>query len=307
VGGRSGGDGVRPAALAAAMTRRASTQSYLTIRWLTDPARRADAFAFYAYFRWLDDMVDEHLPDAAARRALVDRQRRVLGPAAGRPADLAPEERMGAALADAAARPGGAGLGRALDAMCDVMAFDAARRGRLVTAAELDACTQDLAVAVTEALHHCIGHGCRTPHEGRYVAVTGAHVAHMLRDMAEDLAAGYCNVPAELLDGAPPAFADLAEPALRAWVRDRVALARSCLAAGRRYVAGVDSARCRLAGHAYVARFAWVLDAIEADGFHLRPAYPERATARGGLAIAVGGARSWLTSPRRADDPVAVG
>ncbi len=287
---------------AAGSTRAASRQSYLTIRWLADRARREDAFAIYAWFRWLDDLVDEHLPDAEARLELVARERRVL--AGERPADLVPEERLLVHLADTAvaAGPDGAGLRQSLTSMLDVMAFDAARRGRLVGAGELDTCTRDLAVAVTEAIHHCIGHGCDSPRdEARYVAVTGAHVAHMLRDLAEDLDAGYCNVPAELLAGAAPSFADLAEPALRAWVRDRVALARSCFASGRAYLARVDNARCRLAGHAYVARFEWVLDAIERDGYRLRAGYPERATARGGLTIAAGTVRSALRRPGPAD------
>jgi phytoene/squalene synthetase len=179
-----------------------------------------------------------------------------------------------------------------------VTEFDARRRGRPVTQDELDAYTHDLAVSVTEALHHCIGHGCGCPRdESRYVAVTGAHVAHMLRDLAEDVAAGYLNLPAGLLadDVRPDDLLDhLQTPAVRAWVRDRVELARSCFATGRRYLAQVESARCRLAGHAYVARFEWVLDAIERDGCALRAAYPQRATFRGGLRIAADGARSAL-------------
>ena len=45
----------------------------------------------------------------------------------------------------------------------------------------------------------------------------------------------------------------------------------------------VESARCRLAGYAYVARFEVVLDAIERDGYLLRSDYPERKSARAGL------------------------
>jgi phytoene/squalene synthetase len=287
---------LRDVALAAAITRRASHQSYLTIRWLADPTYRVDAFALYAYFRWLDDRVDEDLPDEAARIAFVARQRELLAAAAHGDGlgPLAPQEAflvhlVGPARGQWEAR---AGAVRSVAGMLDVMDFDARRRGRAVTQEQLDAYTDDLAVAVTEALHHCIGHGegC-PPREVRYVAVAGAHVAHMLRDLVEDLEAGYVNVPAGLLPD-PPTLADVHAPAMREWVADRVALARSRFDVGRRALAQVENARCRLAGHAYVARFEWVLDAIERDGFRLRPGYPERSTLRGGLRIAVDGARS---------------
>ncbi len=296
-----------PAARAATITKKASRQSYLTIRWLADRDYRDDAFALYAYFRWLDDTIDERLADRDGRLAFVGRQRDLLARAAGGATATAlselsvtPEEALLVGLARrAGVRPTDAetGLLLSLRSMLDVMEFDARRRGRPVTQGELDAYTHDLAVSVTEALHHCIGHGCGCPRdESRYVAVTGAHVAHMLRDLAEDVAAGYLNLPAGLLPEGAVAGDDvlvhLHSPAVRAWVKDRVEVARECFATGRTYLARVESARCRLAGHAYVARFEWVLDAIERDGYALRAAYPERATLRGGLRIAADGARS---------------
>lgn len=286
-------------------------QSYLTIRWLADRAFRADAFALYAYFRWLDDTVDEHLVDRDQRLTFVARQRHLLARAvAGSTvADPSPEEALlvGLVRPDRAGSSGAVraetsdgladGLVLSLESMFDVMEFDARRRGRPVTEAELDDYTRDLAVAVTEALHHCIGHGRPSPHdETRYEAVTGAHVAHMLRDLAGDLGAGYLNVPAELLADGEVSMEDLHAPALRGWVRDRVELARSCFATGRRYLAGVENARCRLAGHAYIARFEWVLDAVARDGYRLRPAYPERGSLRGGLTIAADATRSALAA-----------
>lgn len=307
----------RPAPLAAATTRTASMQSYLTIRCLADRAYRADAFALYAYFRWLDDMVDERLGSQDERLAFVSRQRSILRQAAESGAvegaavgELSPEENLLVGLLRPTGSASGLGSTRAeslggpadglllsLRSMLDVMEFDARRRGRPVTQRELDDYTRTLAVAVTEALHHCIGHGSRSPHdETRYVAVTGAHVAHMLRDLAEDLDAGYLNVPSEVLGGGGLCREELHAPALREWVRDRVALARSCFATGRECLARIESARCRLAGHAYIARFEWVLDAVESDGYRLRAAYPERATLRGGLAIAADGARSALAA-----------
>ena len=296
--------------LAARITRDASTQSYLTIRWLADPRYRADAFAIYAWFRWLDDTVDERLPDRERRLAFVARQRRLLalgtdGPAPGADAGdlgpLAPEESLLVRLGASAAALGTDGdrLHLSLRTMLDVMDLDARRRGRPVTQRELDEYTHLLAVAVTEALHHCIGHGCRCPHDGtRYTAVTGAHVAHMLRDLVEDLDAGYVNVPAEVLDEPGASLEDLHAPAMRAWVRDRVELARSCFAVGRRYLEQVEDPRCRLAGHAYTARFEWVLDAIERDEYRLRAGYPERSSVRGGARIAADAARSALAARR---------
>jgi phytoene/squalene synthetase len=123
----------------------------------------------------------------------------------------------------------------------------------------------------------------------------------MLRDLVVDVDAGYVNVPSEVLAEPGASLDDLHGPAMRAWVRDRVELARSCFAVGRRYLAQVEDARCRLAGHAYTARFEWVLDAIEQDGYRLRAGYPERATVRGGLRIAADAARSALAAGRRAE------
>jgi len=286
---------------AAALTRAASMQSYLTIRWLADRAYRDDAFAIYAWFRWLDDTVDEDLTTAGERLDFIARQRSILARTAdgASPADISPEEALLVRLVRPCAAGANPGLLLSLTSMLDVMEFDARRRGHRVTQAALDDYTHTLAVAVTEALHHCIGHGCGCPHDAsRYVAVTGAHVAHMLRDLAEDVSAGYANVPVDAVAEAPTSLADLHTPEVRAWVQDRVALARSCFATGRTYLARVENARCRLAGHAYVARFEWVLDAIERDGYRVRSAYPERATVRGGLAIAADAARSALAARR---------
>ena len=311
--------GARPAPLAAAMTRTASMQSYLTIRWLADRDYRADAFSLYAYFRWLDDTVDERLVDRDQRLTFVARQRSLLSEAAtgATPAGLSPEEALLVDLfrSDRASSGCGeirpetldgqnGGLLLSLRSMLDVMEFDARRRGRQVTQDELDGYTDELAIAVTEALHHCIGHGQHSPHdESRYVAVAGAHVAHMLRDLVEDLDAGYVNVPSELLADGSVSLEDLHAPALRAWVHDRVELARSCFDTGRRYLARTENARCRLAGHEYIARFEWVLDAVERDGYRLRPSYPERGTLRGGLTIAADGARSALVAARPGSRP----
>lgn len=137
-----------------------------------------------------------------------------------------------------------------------VMAFDTDRLGRRITGDELSRYSQRLAVGVTEAMHHSIGHDRPAPRRcrDRYQAVMGAHITHTLRDMIDDVRMGYYNIPS-----AHPAANNLAAHVFdslpyRSWVRERVQLARDCFAAGSRYAAAVPCRRCRFAGFAYMSR-----------------------------------------------------
>src|SRR6185295_10600559 len=47
-----------PQTIAASITKAASKQTYYTIRFLVDRKSAADAYRAYAYFRWVDDMLD---------------------------------------------------------------------------------------------------------------------------------------------------------------------------------------------------------------------------------------------------------
>lgn len=281
--------------LAETATRHASTQSWLTIRLLADRERRSAAFRLYAYFRWIDDMLDEQIVDPCERLVFVERQRTVLRSAMDgdsgervpvrNPEALVPQERM---LIDLVQGVCGRekGLALSLENMYAVMEFDACRRGQVVDKASLDIYTRQLSIAVTEALHLCIGYDCFAPQdETRYAAVAGAHIAHMLRDHMEDMRVGYCNVPRETLEATPFDLEDVASANCRAWVRERVCQARHLFAVGREYLSHVESLRCRLAGHAYIARFVWVLDTIEQEQYLLRADYRDRKRLLAGMRI----------------------
>jgi hypothetical protein len=275
---------------AKAITRAASAQTYYTIHWLADRDRAADAYRAYAYFRWVDDRVDESAGEPADKAAFLRRQAALLeagyrAASYGRPmpGDLRAQERLLAELIARDEEPD-SGLQAYLRHMMAVMAFDCERRGRLISAAELDAYTDRLATAVMEGLLHFIGHGCRAPAgEARYLAVRGAHIIHMLRDTVEDTAAGYYNVPAEYLAAHGLSVNDRERPAYRAWVAGRVAEARDCFHRGRAFIAQVENPRGRLAGRAYIARFEWMANLIERDGYRLRAAYPERKSFKAGF------------------------
>jgi hypothetical protein len=267
--------------LAASITKAASRQTYYTVRLLADSDRKTDAYRAYGYFRWVDDTLDanaESETGPSARRDFLARQKTLLERCyrGGPTPTVSPEERL---LVDLVRRDPdrNSGLESYLRHMMAVMEFDAGRRGRLISQAELDEYTHCLAVAVTEAVHYFIGHDDPAPRDGlRYRAVSAAHITHMLRDTYDDLRAGYYNVPSEFLRANRIGPEAIGHPAYRAWVKSRVRLAREYFRTGSEHFRRLGNVRIRLAGFAYAARFECVLDRIEAEGYLLRPEYPER-------------------------------
>jgi hypothetical protein len=258
--------------LAGTITEVASPPTHHIIGLLVDRNRTQDAYRAYAYFRWVDDWLDQTRRDRDDRLTFVRRQQALIDRAyAGtHPRDLTMEEQMVVDLIRTDDEPN-SGLRLYIQNMMAVMAFDAERRGRLISARELSEYTHWLAVGVTEALHYFIGHDDPSPRSAsRYLAVTAAHITHMLRDTYEDLAAGYFNVPCEYLTAHGIGPSEVHSDAYRAWVQSRVQLARDYFKAGREYLAQVWNVRCRIAGHAYCLQFERVLDAIEREAYWLR-------------------------------------
>jgi len=264
--------------LARSITREASAQTYYTIGMLVDRDLVPDAYRAYAYFRWVDDLIDSLAQTKAERLAFIRRQKELLGRCirGERLLDLTPEEWM---LVDLLGRERTTnnGLRAYASLMMDLMEFDASRRGRLVSQEELAWYPQCLGKAVTEALHYFIGNRDRQRmSRERYLAATAAHITHMLRDTVSDLADGYFNIPSEYLEEHRISQHDIRSEAYRIWVRNQVDLARKYFKVGKRYLASLENQRLRLAGYAYCARFEGVLETIESDGYFIRRAYGER-------------------------------
>lgn len=285
---------------AESITESASKQTYYTIRLLVDRERAADAYCAYAYFRWVDDTLDEGSASTTKRLAFLERQKSLHESCfqGDFPRDATLEENMLIELVRKDQNKN-SGLHLYLRNMMQVMDFDAMRRGKLISQAELNEYTGWLAIAVTEAMHYFIGHHSYSPHdETRYLAVSGAHIAHMLRDTFDDLEAGYYNIPREVLEGNHIGPQDIHSKAYCAWVKSRVQLARGCFQAGRDYLAKVEERRCQLTGMAYTARFEWVLNEIEREGYCLRPDYSERKRFGAGLQMGLSILSSVINSHR---------
>jgi phytoene/squalene synthetase len=263
--------------LASSITKAASKQTYYTIRLLVDRERMNDAFYAYAYFRWVDDHIDADSGSAFERMAFMERQKSLLENCYQGvvPRDTNIQEKMLVELVQHDDEKN-SGLEVYLRNMMAVIDFDARRRGRLISQIELNEYTRLLSSAVTEAMHYFIGHGEYAPHdETRYMAVSAAHIAHMLRDTWEDIRAGYFNIPREYLRAKGISPQDVESDPYRAWVQERVNLARDGFNAGKDYMAQLENIRCRIAGYAYVARFEVILDAIERLDYRLSSEYPQ--------------------------------
>jgi len=289
-----------PPTIAPFITKAASKQTYYTIRFLADRERVADAYRAYAYFRWVDDTLDEdsalpkitgtvvsakNMSGAHERITFLERQKSLLEKCYHGEiiSNATPEENMLIKLVRHDHEKN-SGLQSYLRNMMQVMDFDARRRGRLISYADLNEYTHWLATAVTEAMHYFIGHDCFSPHnEIRYLAVSGAHITHMLRDTFDDVQTGYFNMPREMLESNHIRPNDIHSKPYRTWVQTRVQLARQYFKAGRDYLTQVENPRCRLAGFAYTARFEWLLDTIEQEHYSLRPDYSERKSVHTGI------------------------
>lgn len=263
------------AVLARSITRAGSSQSYYTARLLADRDLVDDCLRAYAYFRWVDDVVDGPSPSAAERLAFMRRERALIdGLYRGQiVAGLRPEEEI---VVDLIRNDRGerSGLQSFIRNFLAIIEFDAHRRGRLISGEELAWYSDCLGRAVTDAIQYFIGNGHPYPaDENRYLAATAAHVTHMLRDMVSDLKEGYYNIPREYLEEHNIGPQDVNSAAFRAWVRERVHLARRYIRDGKRYLDGLEVLRCKIAGYWYCARFETILDAIERDNYVLRPEY----------------------------------
>jgi phytoene/squalene synthetase len=293
--------------LARSITRAGSSQTYRIIRWLADRDLRADAYRAYAYFRWLDDQIDGEALSRGERLALLHRQRGLLAYAARGDASAAPgpEEQL---LLDLLERERRAhpGLRSYLHHMMNVMAFDAARRGETVSAQELTAYSRHLSRAVMDGLSYFVGHDVVYPQTpDRLLAVTGAHIVHMLRDASADVRTGYYNVPREFLDAHRLAPQDLQAAGYREWVRQRLQLARRCFSLGRGYITSFRNLRVRLAGMAYCGRFEGILRRLETNGRGPDPAEASERLASGSpdpSARALGRGRLLRSSRPRMDE-----
>ena len=264
--------------LARSITKKNSKQSYFTALLLVDKDLVEDCLRAYAYFRWADDIIDISSQSHKERISFVKRQKGLINRLYNQeyPGDLKPEEQMIADLIHHD-REENSGLQSFICNFFAILEFDAQRKGCLISQSELTWYSNCLAKSVTDAIQYFIRNGHPYPHgESHYLAANAAHITHMLRDMVSDIAEGYINIPDEYLEAHGIDPDDMESPPFRAWVQERVKLAREYFREGKWYLDELQVLRCKIAGYWYCARFEGILDIIERDGYILRAEYKEQ-------------------------------
>ena len=212
----------RSAYLSRKLTRESSIQSYITALLLVDKDLQEDCLRAYAYFRWVDDQVDDPNTSYRERVAFITRQKRLVDSLYRnqKPRDLSSYEEI---IADLIIhdRSYNSGLRSFVNNFIRIIEFDAHRKNQLISQEQLDWYSQRLGIAVTDAIQYFVRNGHPYPDsEYRYSATTAAHITHMLRDMREDIGEGYFNYPAEY------SGLEIDSHEFKEWVRSRVLAAR---------------------------------------------------------------------------------
>ena len=263
--------------LARSITRQGSKQAFYTARLMVDRDLVDDFLRAYAYFRWMDDVIDITSSSEEERIAFTKRQKLLINTLYNReePDGLSQEEEILADLIEND-RFEQSGLRSFIENMFAIIEFDAHRKGRLISGVELDWYTDRLARSVTDGMQYFIGNGHPYPHtENRLLAAEAAHIIHLLRDMSEDTAEGFINIPKEYLEEHDISPTDFDSEAYLIWVKSRVELSREYFDRGKQYLNSLGVLRCKMVGYWYCARFEGVLDSIENDNYLLRPEYSE--------------------------------
>ncbi len=287
----------KTAELAQSITWAGSKQTYLTGRLMVDKDLVNDFYRAYAYFRWVDDLVDapasvkEYIlvdedtsrdvssSSADERISFIRRQREIIDRLYNNEKleDLTSGEEI---LADLINHDRGkdSGLQSFIRNMFAIIEFDSFRMGSLIREIELTWYTNSVAKSVTDGLQYFVGNGHPYPiTDMRYSAALAAHITHLLRDMLPDMKDGFINIPREYLEAHHITPDDVQSTPYRDWVRSRSELARELFQEGKSYLNEMNVLRTKIVGYWYCARFESVLDTIENDGYILRPVYDERS------------------------------
>jgi phytoene/squalene synthetase len=107
----------------------------------------------------------------------------------------------------------------------------------------------------------------------KYDEGIGCKLVHLLRDFIEDFSQGYVNISQDDIERYRINLDNINDDKFRAWVKDKVGLAKKYFRKGKRNLSNSRHLRYKIATYLYCAKYEDVLTRIEKDNYHLRLVY----------------------------------
>jgi phytoene/squalene synthetase len=227
------------------------------------------AYLLYQYLRAVDDFIDDPGIDQAAKARFLDEQyTHIRSLHDGGPARTCT---LLAWIARYNHRNGNV-LKEDIMRMLAVFGFDVRRRGKAVSAAELETYSMSLARSYAGVLLYFIDPECEVREDAVLIA-HACHMAHMLRDHLIDLRAGYLNIPREDLERFDIVPGQLESKGLRSWVKSRIETIEAYLRDGKERVLSGRPLRIILIACLYCFRYEIILRRLRESDFILQHEY----------------------------------
>ena len=257
--------------LASSIVKNSSKHTYYTISLLADKNLVSSCFMAYAYFRWVDDVVDDSNKTPSEIISFITRQRDLIDLFynGGKPDTISEKEMMLFHIINED-KEEDSFLQSYIRNFFAIIEFDSTRRNKIISEEKFAWYSQTLGKAVTDCIFYFIGNNYNYPEsKRRYLAAEGAHITHMLRDYIDDISNNYFNIAKEFLDRYNIKPDSIDTQVFQQWVKDRVILARFYFKEGKKYINKLRCLRTKIAAHWYCIRFEVILDKIEKDRFLL--------------------------------------
>jgi phytoene/squalene synthetase len=249
--------------------------AYLLVRLFTKADRRDYLFLIYAYFRWIDDMVDSPGTSKEEKERFIEQQRGFLanlydGQACLETCTL---EEQFAQWFVAYDREIGFLLKDDVLGMFSVLKHDLDRDRAPWSAEEMYEFICLESKSYINMIRFSCGETGNYKGANRYDEGVACKLAHLLRDFVEDLNQGTMNISRDDLQKYEINLDKGNHENFRLWVKDQVMLAGERFRMGKHNLSNSSRLRYKIASQLYCAKYEDILAMIEKDNYFLRAKY----------------------------------
>jgi hypothetical protein len=224
-------------------------------------------WAWYAYLRWVDDLVDEELSDADDRQLFLERQLNLVRGTHIYSDTCKQEGLLRLLIVDPAGSENS--LRASIEEMLHCIDFDARRGGKPAPYEAMRANRKREATAYLAAIAYFCGLDFSDDPPGREAA-EGAKLAHVMRDFAEDIKRNELNISLEEIDAYGMGIGttdSLPHLQLTHWMACNYRIARRRLLAGWQTVRSCGNTRYKLIVLVLIAKYQAYLRSLRARNF----------------------------------------